>query len=208
MKKYSELNGNWEERGVIGTRIEISNGKITILWRNSPTLQTSFGVEKDGDTLILKLKDKKLRHWPSGEEYAEVALISYENDRLTFKEMFPISGVSTDILTKTETSRYGNYKIVDKDVFPLLNGKWEDESGYHKLKFSNGKLTINGETIKIHVLKSNYEYTPANEFKIVDEDPSKYEVLYLSHMTFSKGELTATIPVCDAPSIDVVFHRV
>ena len=122
--------------------------------------------------------------------------------------MFPISGVSTSVLSKTENSRYGNYTIVDKDVFPLLNGKWEDDSGYHKLTFAHGKLTLNGTTIKIHVLKSNYDYSPANEFKIVDEDASKYEVLYLSHMTFSKGELTATIPVCDAPSTNLVFHRV
>ena len=208
MKKYIELNGNWEERGVIGTRIEISNGKITILWRNLPTLTTSFSVEKDGTALVLKLKDKKLRHMPSGEEYAEVARLSYEDEKLTFKEIFPISGVSSAVLTKTENSRYGNYSIVDKTIFPLLNGEWTDESGSYNLKISRGKLTLNGETIKIHVLKSNYEYTPTNEYKIVDEDPSKYEVLYLSHMTFRAGKITATIPVCDAPSIDVVFHRV
>ena len=42
MKKiYSELSGAWEERGVIGTRIEIDGDDICVLWRNAPVLETS-----------------------------------------------------------------------------------------------------------------------------------------------------------------------
>ena len=204
--KNSEINGNWEERGVIGTRIEISDRKITILWRNSPVLQTTFSTKNDGEKAVLVLKDNKLRYSPTGQAYAEVSSIFYEDGKLTFNEMFPISGASSSVLTKTENSRYGNYTIADKEVFDLLDGEWEDEQGYCRLRFSRGKLTMGGETIKIHALKSNGY--PDGEYKIANDDPSKYDVFYFSNMMFREGLITAFVPVCDAPSINMVFHRV
>lgn len=206
--RYSELNGNWEERGVIGTRIEIAKGKICVLWRNSPVLETSFTVKKDSEKLILKLKDNSLRYKGDSKEYATVKEISYEGGKLTFVEVFPITGESSEVLEKTENSRYGNYKIVDDRILPLLNGKWKSDDGFSEFTFSRGKLTLRGQTIKIHALQYNSSFD-SGEYKIVDDDPSKNDRIFdFINMKFSGGELTAVIPVCDAPSIVVVFHRV
>jgi type I restriction enzyme M protein len=54
MRRFKELEGAWEEPGVIGTRVEIEKDRITVLWRNAPVLETalfSVGVDR-------KLRDR------------------------------------------------------------------------------------------------------------------------------------------------------
>ena len=47
------LDGAWEERGVIGTRIEIKGDKLTVLWRSGVVLETKFKTERDGENIAL-----------------------------------------------------------------------------------------------------------------------------------------------------------
>ena len=122
MKTAKELNGAWEERGVIGTRIEIDGKNITVLWRNSPVLTTMFKLKDAEGGAELELKSNGLRYEGSKSDYATVTRIFYSEGRLIFEEHFPITGPSKTELTKTECSRFGNYTVCD-NVLKELQGK-------------------------------------------------------------------------------------
>lgn len=206
-KKKSDFDGAWEERGVIGTRIEIEGDRLTVLWRNGPVLETKFKVKKTDEGEELVLAHKGLRYENSDRDYAEVTGIVVKDGKMRFTEYFPISGKSESTLEKTERSRYGDVTIVDREVLPQLQGEWTDDGGYIRIVFSGDTAMYNGDKIKIHAVKSNSSYA-SGEYRIIDADPSKYEVFFLANMKFEGGVLSAVIPVCDAPSVTTYFKKV
>ena len=207
MKLQKELNGNWEEPGVIGTRIEISGKNIVILWRNSPVLETKFTVVELKDKILLHLKKSGLRYSGTVTDYATVMSLTYKDGLLELKEFFPLTGESRTVLKKTENSRYGNYTEVDRQAIPIIKGKWISEDGHFKIEFKDDFLIVGDLSVKIHILQSNSEYSDKGALKIVDADPSHYDILNFNEMVYKKGMITATIPVCDAPAYITVFKR-
>ena len=204
-KKKNVLNGAWEERGVIGTRIEIDAPHITVLWRNAPVLETTFSeVPEDGGTLLV-LKACGLRYADSGKDYATLTRLFYRDGKLETVKDFPITGEDRETLEKTEHSRFGDYTIVDERLGEL-RGEWKDEHGIFSLTFSGDRLTANERTIRIHLLHANRE--SGDRLKIADADPSKYEVLDYGQMEYLAGKIIARPMIFDAPPVELIFHKV
>ena len=212
MKQPHELNGAWEERGVIGTRVEIENcngkkGDIIVLWRNAPVLRTSFRLTPDGDRLALDLKARGLRYEKSASDYAQIISLSYENGTLTMTKNFPFSGEDTERLTKTSYSRYGNYTI-RKDMLPALQGLWVDDREWLKIRITGDTLEVNdGYRTKIHVMHSNQAGEPEGRFYLFDQDPSVDSFQGFSRFIFCGGALATQMMVCDAPAVPVILHK-
>ncbi|MBO4501469.1 MAG: hypothetical protein J5760_04430 [Clostridia bacterium] len=206
MKLEKELTGAWEERGVIGTRLEFKKNELTVLWRNTPVLVTKFKVKETEDGYELELKKNGLAYPDSAKEYASVTRVCYRKGRLLFEELFPISGPSKATLDKTEYSRYGNYTVRD-EVLKELQGKWVDTNRHFDLEFKGDTLFLDGRNIKVHVLHANYESTPENLFIIADADPSNYELFFMSRLEYNGDVLQSHLLVCDAPSVQLTFRR-
>ena len=202
--KYKRLYGAWEERGVIGTRIEIDKKTVTVLWRGAPVLVSGYSVKEDGGKLTLVLEKNGMRYEHSTSDYATVTELYEEDGKLTFKELFPISGPSQTLLTKTENNRYGNYDVVTDECLPLLAGSWKDDRGFYELTFRKDVLTIRGEKKKIVLLK-NRSYP--SEIIVHAEDPSADMIDGLTNIVLRGDMLYATIPVCDAPSMELRFTK-
>ncbi len=202
---HPEIQGNWEERGVVGPRIEIIGDRIVILWRGGPVLDTNFTVEeKEDGSQELKLAKNGLRYEGSSSDYATVTGITIKDGKLVFEEHFPITGPSETVLTKTENNRYGNYDILS-DMFDWLKGSWTDESGYNNIRFEKDTATINGEKIKIVVLKPRWAGN--SELEIRDANASLGLPGGLASLKIKDGRLVGCIQVCDAPSIYLVFSK-
>lgn len=204
-KKKSAADGNWEERGVIGTRIEISDGTVTVLWRNVPVLVTKFKEEREGDATELVLNERGMRYPSDSRDYATVTKLYLEGETLHFVEYFPITGESRTALTRTDNSRYGNYDIVDDKIAPMLQGDWVADE-YNELHVKGLRMSRDGETTEFHVLAPRGG-SPAGEYRIVDVDPSKSGMMEYVNMRFAGGVIRAVIPVCDAPSIELTFIK-
>ena len=203
--KNNPLNGAWEVRGVIGTRIEIDAPHIVVLWRNSPVLTTTFKKKKLDDGIELVLKHRGMRYENANSDYAEMRELLYKDGKLEMTEYFPITGESRDTLEKTDKSRFGNFTIVD-EVLCELKGKWRDEYDHFTLKFSGNTLTLGDEKIRVHVLRSDSGY-PAN-LQIVNVDASVYEVFCFMSLEYTGSFIIGRIMVYDASPMEVVFRRV
>ncbi|MBQ7541571.1 MAG: hypothetical protein IJT44_04700 [Clostridia bacterium] len=205
-KAYAQLDGAWEERGVIGTRIEIDGGRITVLWCNTPVLETVFKIQENGGELDLILKKNGLRYAGSAADYATVERIGYRDGALTLCEYFPITGESCTVLTKTENSRFGNYEIAD-GVLRELQGTWKTADGLYEIVVRRDELQWNGKKRKICVLRSKSPYEPQGRYLIADQDPAVCEWEGFSRFEYDGGRLTTRLFVCDAPGIDFVFEK-
>ena len=203
MKFKSQLNGAWEERGVFGTRIEIDAPHITVLWRSAPVLVTKFSTEECEDGVRLILKKRGLRYEGSYSDYAEMSDIVYKDGRLHIKEYFPITGDSTDILDRTENSRYGDYTVADH-ILGELEGEWAEPEGYFTLVFKKNTLSINDRKIDICVLEPNWN---RGVYKIANLDPAKREVGEFAQMDYCCGRLSALIHICDASPMVFEFTK-
>lgn len=199
---YSELAGAWEERGVIGDRVEIDGKRITVLWRNMPVLETKYKAEKSDGGYVLALKDTGLRYRGDASNYAELTRVFYKDGSLELTKFFPITGESKDVLTKTEYSRYGNFTIVD-EILPELEGTWEDDNGFLSLVFRGDTMALNGEVTKIHVLRPGSGYGCV----IADADPSKYDFPGFSRPEYLGGVITIRMIVCDAPPMEFTLKK-
>lgn len=206
MKKESDLNGAWEEPGVIGTRIEIEGNSITVLWRNAPVLVTKFKKVESEEGVELQLQKSGLRYEQSDSDYATLTKLFYHDGKLEMVEDFPITGESVSTLKRTENSRYGNYEIAD-DVLKELEGTWKDEDGYDELVFSKDTLKNKNQKIKIHVVKSNSSDSQSRDFRIIDQDASHYGIFDFVTLEYQDGVLIGRIMVCDAPSPKVIFKK-
>ena len=75
-KDYALLCGAWEEPGVIGTRLEIGRGALTVLWRNAPVLETPYSLRREEDgRLVLRLRKTGLRYAGAAEDYGAVTAL-------------------------------------------------------------------------------------------------------------------------------------
>lgn len=197
-----ELNGAWEERGVVGTRVEIDDKKITVLWRNAPVLETTFKTKTEGDGLKLVLSKNGLRYSGTFSDYAAITELKYVGGQLEMTEYFPITGESKTSLTKTENSRYGNYDVVDA-VLNELQGKWQDGEGSFELEFHKDEMILNGRKTKIHVLRS--KDGPDDRYLIADADPSVYELQGFSRFSFDGNTIAGLMTILDAPAPKIVI---
>lgn len=203
--KTTELEGAWEEPGVIGTRIEIYNSMLTVLWLNSPVLETRFKVKKSGERMEILPKSRGFRYKNDISDYAELKELYYENGTLTLLEYFPITGDSTTKLKKTDRSRYGNYVIADEAISEL-QGTWRDENCFIPLVFKGNVMYLNKNKIKIHLLRADGE-NASEGLRIVDVDPSVYNWDGLFDFVYDGVKITALLDVCDASPIRFVFRK-
>lgn len=200
------LNGAWEEKGVIGTRVEIKGKNITVLWRNSPVLKTTFSAVEEGGKVILEPAGKGLRYTGAYTDYATVESIVLKDEKLEFKKIFPITGESLEVLTKTQNSRYGAYDIED-GVLKELKGTWKSDDGRFEIAFSGNMFVFENERRKVHVLKPK-NATGSTCYIIADEDPSQYDFNGFSRPEYSDGVIRMRMKVCDAPQINIVLRKV
>lgn len=206
MLHKSAINGAWEEKGVIGMRIEIEGKKICVLWRNSPVLETTFKTEEADGGVSLILKENGLRYQGSDKDYAEIKSIEYKDGKLKVTEFFPITGISEEMLEPTENTRFGSYVFADKRLYKALSGTWIDENGYFTLTFKDNKAECDGKKAEIRLLVPKSD--PGSPLcRIVDSDPSKDYLFGLINLTFDGERVRATIPVCDAPSVELTMTK-
>ena len=207
MKFENELYGAWEKRGVIGTRIEIEKNTIIILWRGGEVLKTTFRskLEDDGKITLIP-KETGMKYKGSFSSYATVEKLVYDSGKLEFCHVFPITGESTEVLEKTDNTRYGNFDVADKSVLKYLAGKWAADDGGTTFVFSGNVLDIGGFKKKITVLKGRDR--AAQGFRIVDIDPAADMIFGYSRIFFTGYSIEATVHVCDAPSITEILHKV
>ena len=207
MKFETELCGAWEERGVIGTRVEIEKNELIVLWRGGVVLKCKYKATQDENGKItLKLSDNKLRYSGAYSSYASVTRIEYFDKKIEFEETFPITGKSVCVLERTSNSRYGNYDVVDGELLKSIQGEWKSDDGYYSLKFEKDTLNINGDELKIHVLRSRG--SSPRGYQIVSADPSADMIHGLHHITFLGDSIVAAMVICDAPPIILKFERV
>ena len=189
------LDGAWEERGVIGTRVEIDGKRITVLWRGGVVLETEFS-EKDG---VLTLKKKGLRYNGAAADYATVTAMTFADGALTLEEDFPITGKSVTVLTRTGNSRYGSC-VRDDAALPSLAGTWERDSS--ALVIDGDTLTLDSRSVKGCLLRF-----PDGRLMLADSDPSKDGLFYFSRLAVAGDALTGSELVLDAGTVQVIFRR-
>jgi hypothetical protein len=203
-----KLNGAWEPRGYLGPRLEIQGRKLIRLWRSSPVLETTFTTKTEEGKLRLKLKDTELKYAGSEKPYAVIKDCWFSDGAITLVDDFPITGESTDVLYPTANSRYGDVTLVDRELLPQLEGKWVSGDISAFLVFRGGVLEFgyDEETLRreeIAVVRSNGD----GEIRVVSRDPSREEVGMFGPLRYLGGALHTYIPVCDAPQVNIVFHR-
>ncbi len=198
-----DLDGAWEERGVIGTRVEIEGGKLVILWRSAPVLTTAFSVKEREGGVELALKKKGLRYQGAASDYAEVTRLVFREGTLTLTEDFPITGESVTILTRTDRTRYGNYVPSPEDA-TLVAGEWEDEKGYYRLSFSGKQATVNGNRHAFVILRPMGN----GPLFVADENPAVEGWDGMDRLEIRGDTLVSRIFVCDASPVPLEFHRV
>ena len=200
--KTNGLDGAWEERGVIGTRVEIEGKKIVILWRSAPVLTTTFRIKHLDDADELVLKKRGLRYEGAASDYAEATGLIYAEGKLTLTEYFPITGESQTVLTPTENTRYGRY-APDPDAQALVEGDWTDERGFCRLSFRKDRVTINGKERRFVVLRP----FDGGDLLVADANPSADGWEGMGRLILRDGALLGEIRVCDAPSVPLLFKR-
>lgn len=206
MEEEKLLDGAWEEPGVIGTRIEIDDPTITVLWRNAPVLITKFKKKKIENGIELELRKKDLCYEKESSPYASLEKVVYQDEKLQIVEYFPITGESHTTLKKTNNSRYGNYEIVD-EILEELEGIWSDKNQFYKLEFIKNECILNENKIKVHVLHSNSYPKERREYKIVDEDSSKWGIFHFHDLEYLNGNLVATEMIYDAGPQKIMFYK-
>ena len=207
MEEKKILDGAWEEPGVIGTRIEIEEPTITVLWRNAPVLITTFQKKELENSIELKLKDKNLCYEKDSSPYARIEKIVYQDEKLNIVEYFPITGESHTTLKRTNNSRYGNYEIVD-EILEELEGIWRDKDEFYNVEFIKNEFILNGKKTKVHVLHSNSFQETIKEYKIVDEDPSKWGIFHFHDLEYLNGNLVATEMIYDAGPQKIMLYKI
>lgn len=207
MRFDEELTGNWEEPGIIGSRIEISGDSIVILWQSGVVLTTTFTAEEIPDgTIELHLRQNALCYAHSTQAYATVERLYYEGGRLHYVQNFPITGISEQVLTLTDKSRYG-YVTINDDLLAEVQGTWEDTfTGDRAFTIVGDEMTMDGSTFRIHAAVNRYK-NRGEDFAIIHEDPSVHHIGYFSEMIYRDNQIKAYILVCDAGLHEVTFRQ-
>lgn len=204
MKK---LNGAWEPKGYIGPRAEIKGCRLVRLWRGAVVLDTGFAARPQGESVELELAERGLRHAPGEEPYAVVKVCRYENGTLTMVDDFPITGESTEVLYPTENSRYGDAEE-DRKALALLRGEWIGSEGT-RLRFRGRTMQCAygdepwrcAEQVVVLRRRSDGEVT------VRSRDPAKDMLGFFAPLRWQGDTLATYVPVCDAPSVQIVFTR-
>lgn len=206
MNFEEELTGNWEEKGVIGSRIEISNDGIVFLWQSGVVLQTTFTAEEtDAGVIELHLAENGLRDTGTASVYATVERLYYQDGKLYYTENFPISGLSEKVMSLTDRSRYG-YVTINDDLLANVQGQWEDTfTGHFAFEIVGDQMTMDGTTFRIHAGVNRYR-NRGEEFSIIHQDPAVHGVGYFTEMIYKDGAVKAYLLVCDVGMHEVVFR--
>ncbi|MDO5297003.1 MAG: hypothetical protein Q4F00_10335 [bacterium] len=206
----TKLEGFWVPND-FGTRIEIHNNEFLMLWQNKPVLRTSFTVEEKDSGLVLHLAESGMRYAGDSKDYASVKECRWQEDKLYLTKHFPISGESSEVLQKTENSRYGNVDVVSEAMLPLLQGVWKTEGKFaYTLKIEGDVLRYrwgNGvweKPVSIAVVKDKWK---SGRCRVVNADPAQRMVGCFIELTYTDGTLTTYIPVCDAKAPQLVFRK-
>ena len=203
--KNTAILGAWEEPYVIGSRVEITDKKVTVLWMGAPVLATAYTAKpKEDGSIRLLLKKNGLRYESSVSDYAAVTSLSYRDGALTLVEDFPISGIKKTVLKPTDRSRYGDYDDVTDEFLPALQGQWREKDGNGMLTFKKNRLTLYERTLLIRVIR---ERNGSGQLKIVNEDAGKHGVECFEEMTFSGDAIRAVYLVCDEGTHSVFFVK-
>ncbi len=208
MVDKNELKGNWEQRGVIGTRIEIVDNRITVLWMSCPVLSTTFEIcdSADGGTELL-LNDRGLKNKGCSESYATAEHLIYSGGQLRFVKNFDISGLSEETLTRTDNSRYGNVTIKD-ELLERIQGRWVMQGrGSGAFTIEGSRLTIGADSFTIRAAVNNGYSSRGEDFAIINCDPAVKGMGYYSEMLCFGDEIRAYIMVCDLGMQELKFRR-
>ena len=173
-------------------------------------LDCEFTLSSEGEKTVLKLESGELRNSPDDESaYAVITGCIYEDDKLTVVENYAISGEKTEVLERTKNSVYGDITRVDDILNPLINGKWECSEYKIKMGFDNGKVKINmNQREKENYICMKYNCDKSGKMYIRNADPSDEAIGGLVRVYYENGCIYGTIPVCDAPSIQMVLKKV
>ena len=205
------LEGYWEP-GNRGTRVEIHEDEMTVLWLNRPVLVTKFTVIKETEEYVIHLQKNGLRYATEAKDYAMVTGCRLKDGKLYFSKHFPISGPSDEVLSKTTNSRYGNVDIITDQVLPHLQGIWRTTDGNHSIKIQGNTLSLRFRKYdwekpeKIAVVRYRWEQDP-EQFRIVNQDPAQEYICHLTEFRHENGKLITCMPVFDAPRVDMIFEK-
>ena len=206
------LQGFWQPSDY-GTRIEITGDQFMVLWRNRPVLVTTFSVKRDKEGYVVQLKETGLRYEGASSDYASVTGCRLKDGKMYLKKLFPISGPSEEILSKTTNSRYGNVTVITEEMMPYLTGLWKTANGNYEMKIEKGMLTwrfkgSNWEKPEaIAVVRPNYKLG-SDEFSIVNKDPANEFVCHLLQFRHVNGKLITHMLIHDATAPDIIFEKV
>lgn len=201
-QRTNELDGAWEEPGVIGIRVEIEGNRIVVLWRNAPVLTTTFRTKKVDEGLTLALREKGLRYENAVSDYATVTGLVYRDGALTFTEEFPITGESVTTLKKTGRSRFGDVEFCDA-LLDELQGEWVEQTYGAVLSVRRNVMTLRGRTAPIRLVRQR----SGGPIEIRDADPSVYEWCGIAQLIYEGTQITGLQRVFDAPSCPLTFVK-
>ncbi|MBQ3936178.1 MAG: hypothetical protein II722_03890 [Ruminococcus sp.] len=204
------FDGAWEENSVKGPRVEIEGNKLTRLWMSAPVLETTFTTCEQDGKIIFDLEHKGLRNTGSLDPYAVIKECYFDGTALVFVDDYRFSGVSETRLFPTANSRYGNVALVDKEMLPALQGRWE--SKYTDLVFDGNKLGICGHgsqkaDISIEIVTARTNGCDSGDVQILDKDPAKQCIGDYYSLCYRDGSITGCIQVCDADPMKIVFTK-
>lgn len=116
--RYKELTGSWAEKGAEWCVIfEINDNELTHLINGCVELRsTSFELNENGDFILPN----------SFLDYSHIKSCKYDNGKIVVTE----ENKNTDFkrtyeLYPTEACRYGMVEIIDDEMLPQLQGRWE-----------------------------------------------------------------------------------
>ena len=198
-----DLNGAWEEPGVIGTRVEIRGRDLVILWRSDPVLTTTFRVQETAEGLSLLPAATGMRYRGAAFDYATLSGLVYRDGALILTEYFPITGESSTTLKPTENTRFGRY-APDQKARALVQGDWRDENGFLEMSFRGDKVRFNGKVKRFVVLRP-FDNGP---LLVADRDPAVDGWDGMDRFEIRGDELVSSIMVCDAKPVPILLRRV
>lgn len=198
----TDANGAWEERGVIGTRVEIDGRRLTVLWRGGPVLETVFTARESGGCVELVPEKRGMRYAGAESDYARLVSLTLKGDGLIFTEDFPITGISEHTLRRTGNSRYGNC-VPDNSLLPSLSGEWRSDDGIIAFTLDGDRLEMCGYTKKVCLLRYGN-----GRVELADADPANHELFGFTRLELRGDTLCGRMLICDATPPEVTFGRV
>lgn len=114
---YEDLNGSWSEKDSEFVVFEIDNNKLTHLINGCTELSTTtFELNDDGEFIFPN----------SFFDYSYIKSCRYENKKIIVTEENIYSDYERVYeLYPTDACRYGMVEIIDDEMLPRLQGRWE-----------------------------------------------------------------------------------